>query len=67
MLTFFAVPFTVSRSSYFKIGRQDGVAAVEVTHLVPVRGDHQNTQMSWSGCVCGEWSSASNGDRDTLF
>ena len=35
--------FTVSRSSDFKIGRQDGDTAEEVMHLVPVRGDLHNT------------------------
>ena len=67
MLTFFAAAFTFSRSSDFKIGRQDDDAAVEVMHLMPVRGDQQNTLMSWSGRVCGEGSSASNRDWDTLF
>ena len=43
VLTFFAATFTVSRSSDFKIERQDGDAAEEVMHLVPVHGDLQNT------------------------
>ena len=46
MLTCFAATFTVSRSSDFKIVRQDGDAAAEGMHLVPVRGDLQNTRMS---------------------
>ena len=36
-------------------------------HLVPVRGDLQNTRLFMAGCVCGEDSSASNRDWDTLF
>ena len=46
MLTFFAGTFTVSRSLDLKIGIQDGDNAEEVMHLVPVRGDLQNTRMS---------------------
>ena len=43
VLIFFAATLTVSRSSDFKIDRQDGDAAEEVMHLVPVRGVLHNT------------------------
>ena len=67
MLIFVAATFTVTRLSDFKIGREDGDAAEEVKHLVPVHGDLQNTRLFMAGCVCGEGSSASNRDWDTLF
>ena len=59
MLIFFAATFTVFRSSDFKIVRQDGDAAAEVMHLVPVRGDLQNTRMSMEERICGGGTSAS--------
>ena len=43
VLNIFAATFTVSRSSDFKIGRQDGDAAEEIMHLVPVGGDREGT------------------------
>ena len=67
VLTFFAATFTVSRSSDFKIGRQDGDGAGEVMHLVPVRGDLQNTGMSMTGRICGGGTSASKRVSGTLF
>ena len=60
MLTFFAATFTVSRSLDLKIGRQDGDIAEEVMHLIPVRGDLQNTGMPMAGRVYGEGSSDEN-------
>ena len=64
MLIFVAATFTVTRLSDFKIGREDSDAAEEVMHLVPVRGDLQNTRLFMAGCVCGEGSSVSNRDWD---
>ena len=66
MLSFFAATFTVSRSSDLKIGRQDGDTA-EVMHLVPVRGDLQNTWISTEECICDGGTSDSKRVSDTLF
>ena len=67
MLNIFAATFTVSCSSDFKIGRQDGDAAEKVMHLLPVRGDLQNTRISMAGGICGGCISASKRVSGTLF
>ena len=67
MLKFFAATFTVSRSSDFKIGRQDGDAADEVMHLVPVCGDLQIMPLSTARRICGGGTSFSKSVTGTLL
>ena len=67
VLTLIAATFKVSRSSDFKIDRQDGDAAAEGMHLVPVRGDPHNTRMSTEERMCGGSTSASKRILGTLF